>query len=144
MLLSFFSWHIAAIFRSSRSENSRNLKGNNFARVSFFSKVTGGRPIKKRLQHSVLKNSSGRLLWKLRGFFTLFWQFFVHIAKKIQIFQERFIFQITGLFLLFMSGFYTVAKTYWWVLKHGKTAIILTKYHASVSIAKIRLFTLFF
>ena len=41
-------------------------------------------------------------------FFTFFWQFFTRIPEIVGTFWERFIFQIIGLFLLFMSSFYTM------------------------------------
>ena len=55
------------------------------------------------------KNTSGRLLWKLRFFL---WQFLTRIPEKIGTFRENFIFQIIGFFLLFMSGFYTMKPRY--------------------------------
>ena len=119
--------------------------GKQLCQSLFFEKVTGGRPMKKRLQHSVLKNTSGRLLWKLRGFFHTFLTVLCTHCKKKSDFPRKVYFSNNwALFAVHVWFLYREAKTYWWVLKQDETAIILTSIHGSVSIAKIRLFTLFF
>ena len=79
------------------------------------------------------KAISRRLLWK-KNFFTFFWQFFTHIPGT---FRERFIFQIIGLFWVFMPGFHTMEP------RHFDESSSITKQrlwsiHASVNITKIR------
>ena len=63
--------------------------------------------LKKRLQQCFLRmlpeDCSKNLV-----FSHLYWQFFTRIAKIIVTFREMFIFQMIRLFLLFISGFYTM------------------------------------
>ena len=67
------------------------------------------RPIRKETPTQMFfKNTSGELRWTLSFCLKFFWQFFARIPEIIGIFRERFIFQMIGLFLLFMSGFYTM------------------------------------
>ena len=60
-------------------------------------------------------------------FFKFFWQFFTRIPEIIGTFRERFIFQIIGVFLLFMYGFYTMEPRHI-DQQQNETVIILTKY----------------
>ena len=118
----------------------RKVIGKQLCRSPFLNKVASGRPVKKETPTQVFfKNTSGRLHWKLRVFFTFFWQFFTRIPEIIGTFGESFIFQIIGLFLVFMSGFYTMKP------KHvdqpnnwKKQRIYWQSIHASVNTTKIR------
>ena len=75
---------------------------------SFFKeKLQAAGRLKKRLQQS-FKRTLPEDCSKNYVFSHLFWQFFTRIPEIIVTFPERFIFQIIGLFLLFMSGFYTM------------------------------------
>ena len=91
------------------------------------------------------KNTSGRLLWKWSVFFKFFWQFFTSILKIFETFRERFIFQITGLFFLFMFGFYTMKPRHVDESSNRtKQRLYWKSIHASVSITKIGNFLLSF
>ena len=98
------SWYIIAILSGSRPENLQNSLENNCDVASFLTKLAirlkrRFKPIKNT---AFFKNTYGRLLWILSFFFK---QFFTRNPEIIGTFLERFIFQIIGLFLLFMSGF---------------------------------------
>ena len=97
----------------------------------FFSKVVDR--LKKRFRHSFFKNTSRRLLWILSFFF----QLVLYRYSR----NNWNIFQVIRFFLLLKSSFQTnksrhVDKS----SKQEETAIILTKFHASLSITKIRNF----
>ena len=132
-ILNYKSWHITAILRSSCLENSQNLLGSNCAAVSFLTKLQAD--WKNTPDRVFFKNTSGHFLWKLSSFF---WQFFTSILEIIESFQERFIFEIIGLFLLFMFDFYTMKP------RHNDEPSNWTKQrlsiHASVNVTKIRNF----
>ena len=94
------SWHIVAILRSSRPENSQNLCEKNCAGVPFSTKFQAADRLTRDSNTVFFKNTSGRLLWKKNFFFShIFWVLYSHL-KKVS-------FRIIGLFFLFMSGFCT-------------------------------------
>ena len=115
-ILNYKSWHITAILRSSCLENSQNLLGSNCAAVSFFGKRFSC-PLKIKF---------------------FFWQFFTSSLEIIESFQERFIFEIIGLFLLFMFDFYTMKPRH--VDEPSNRTKQRLSIHASVNVTKIRNF----
>ena len=74
--------------------------GKQPCRSLFFNKVAGR--LKKRIRHGVLEEPFRKTALNIRVFYK---QFFTSIPEIIGSFRESFIFQIIGLFLLFMSGF---------------------------------------
>ena len=71
------------------------------------------------------KKGSNKVLFK-KILEDCFFEFFTHIPEIIGIVRERFIFQIIGLFLLFMfNPLNHETKTCWWVQQQDETAIIL-------------------
>ena len=78
-------------------------------------------------------------------FSSFFWQFFTSILKIFETFRERFIFQITGLFFLFMFGFYTMKPRHVDESSNRtKQRLYWKSIHASVNITKIGNFLLSF
>ena len=70
-----------------------------------------------------------------------FLQFFTRISEIIGTFLERFIFEIIGLVLLFMSGYYTMEQRHIDRSSNStKQRLHLQNIHASVNITKVRNF----
>ena len=90
-----------------------------------------------RIWHSCCKLAQ---ILKVKGFFSSFiWQFFIRIPEIIGTFRERFIFQIIGLFLPLMSGFYTMKPRHADESSRTKQRLYSQR-NANVNITKIRNF----
>ena len=78
--------------------------GKQLCRSPFLSKVAGSRSIKKEAPTQCYLRTLPEDCSENWIFFYIFlWHFFTHIPEIVETFRERFIFQITELFLLFMS-----------------------------------------